>query len=54
MAEMGAAIAQQHALRATQYRVVFKPPDRDSTEDLSVAVARPETLIFMSQDGRLQ
>mgnify|MGYP001197458358 FL=1 len=54
MAEMGAAIAQQHALRATQYRVVFKPLDRDSTEDLSVAVARPETLILMSQDGRLQ
>ena len=54
MAQMGAAIAQQHAVRATQYRLVFKPPDPDSTEDLSVGVARPGTMILMSQDGRLQ
>ncbi len=54
MALMGANIAQQHALREAQYRVVFKPRGPDWIADLSAGVARPETLVLMSLDGRLQ
>ncbi len=54
MALMGATIAQQHALRGAQYRVVFKPRGPDWIADLSAGVARPETLVLMSLDGRLQ
>ena len=54
MALMGATIAQQHALREAQYRVVFKPRGPDWIADLSAGVTRPETLVLMSLDGRLE
>ena len=54
MVLMGATIAQQHALREDQYRVVFKSRGPDWTADLSASVARPETLVLMSLDGRLR
>ena len=54
MVLMGATIAQQHALREDQYRVVCKSRGPDWTADLSASVARPETLVLMSLDGRLR
>ena len=51
LAVMAAVIAQQHAARANQYRVVFRPPT-ESTAGFSVSVNRPGVALKVSVDGR--